>query len=82
MPKESDDIIGGLSGIICGYIEKRKMLIVFVGISKKCGDKGYIYIPYDYIKSIYQSELWIIELEEELIMMNFNEKINNNITYL
>lgn len=75
LPKENDNIIGGICGIICGYIEKNKTFIMYLGISKKIGDRGYIYISYDYIKSNYGSELWILELNEELILLNLNDKI-------
>ena len=76
VPKDNDTIIGGISGIICGYIEKKEMFIMYVGISKKLGDRGYIYVPYDYIKR--NSELWILELNEELILLNLNEKIKKS----
>ena len=76
VPKDNDTIIGGISGIICGYIDKKEMFIMYVGISKKLGDRGYIYVPYDYIKR--NSELWILELNEELILLNLNEKIKKS----
>ena len=76
VPKDNDTIIGGISGIICGYIEKKEMFIMYVGISKKLGDRGYIYVPYDYIKR--NSELWILELNEELILLNLNDKIKKS----
>ena len=76
VPKDNDTIIGGISGIICGYIEKKEMFIMYVGISKKLGDRGYIYVPYDYIKR--NSELWTLELNEELILLNLNEKIKKS----
>ena len=75
LPKENDSIIGGLSGIICGYIEKKELLIMYIGLSKKLGDRGYIYIPYDYIKKNYSSELWVLELNEDLVLLNLSEKI-------
>ena len=78
LPKDNDIIIGGLCGIICGYIEKKQLFIMYIGISKKIGDRGYIYIPYEYIKSNYGSEIRILELNEELILLNLNEKIKNN----
>jgi len=88
LPKENDKIIGGISGILCGYIEKKNVFIMYLGISKKCGDRGFIYLPYEYIKYNYGSELWILELNEELILLNLNEKIkktnmihnNDNVT--
>ena len=76
VPKDNDTIIGGISGIICGYIEKKEMFIMYVGISKKLGDRGYIYVPYDYIKR--NSELWTLELNEKLILLNLNEKIKKS----
>lgn len=78
LPKENDKIIGGISGIICGYIEKKEVFIMYIGISKKCGDRGFIYIPYDYVNKNYGSELWILELNEDLILMNLNDKIKKN----
>ena len=47
--KDEDTKLGGLTGVIVGYIEERKMFIMATTFGKYFGTNGYIMIPYDYV---------------------------------
>ncbi len=50
MPDEQiDKKLGGLSGVLVGYIEERKMFIMASTFGQTFGQNGYILIPYDYV---------------------------------
>ncbi len=59
MPTNTDVIIGGHAIIICGYDDKKQMFILRNSWGSYWGDKGYFYIPYEYI-DIYSGDYWII----------------------
>ena len=62
MPKPNDTYLGGHAVIICGYIESKKLFILRNSWGNYWGDKGYFYLPYDYIignKGLC-GDLWII----------------------
>ena len=58
MPKSNDKIIGGHAVVICGYDDNNRELIARNSWGTYWGDKGYFYIPYEYLR--YCGELWII----------------------
>ncbi len=50
MPDEQiDKKLGGISGVLVGYIEERKMFIMASTFGQTFGQNGYILIPYDYV---------------------------------
>jgi hypothetical protein len=44
-----DKKLGGLSGVLVGYIEDRKMFIMASTFGQSFGTSGYLLVPYDYI---------------------------------
>jgi len=63
MPKENDIYLGGHAVILCGYIDKEKRFILRNSWGDYWGDKGYFYLPYEYIigdKNFSGNDLWII----------------------
>ncbi|MEB3187171.1 MAG: C1 family peptidase [bacterium] len=49
MPRPSENIIGGHAVFIVGYDDAQKVLIIKNSWGTKWGDKGYFYMPYDYV---------------------------------
>lgn len=70
IPDTNDIEIGGISGIIVGYLENKRQFIVLLSKGKYWGDKGFIYISYDYIIGNYGVELWVMSLNEEMVQIN------------
>jgi len=61
IPKETDDYMGGHAVIICGFDDKNKRFIMRNSWGIYWGDKGYFYLPYDYISNKELcGDLWII----------------------
>lgn len=67
LPLQDDKYIGGLSGIITGYNDKKQMFTMQIHHGKYWGNEGSIEIPYDYIIGNYGVELWIIDLNHKMI---------------
>ena len=74
LPSDDDKEIGGLCGILLGYIEDDKRFIMLLSKGKFWGDSGFIYVSYDYISDKMGCECRIIILNEELIKLNDNDK--------
>lgn len=76
MPDErSDKKLGGLTGVLVGYIEERKMFIMATTFGKSFGASGYILIPYDYVLSPkYTSELFTIDFKKERVEGYINQR--------
>jgi hypothetical protein len=70
---EEDAPIGGLCGLIVGYIEKNDVFITMVARGENWGDKGYIYIPTNYIEN--SGETYTIRIQEELVQLEVNSPI-------
>jgi hypothetical protein len=50
LPDEAlDKKMGGLSGVLVGYIEERQMFIMATTFGQSYGSGGYVLIPYQYI---------------------------------
>lgn len=61
IPKKGDEYIGGHAVIICGFDEKNKRFILRNSWGIYWGDKGYFYLPYEYINNNELcGDLWII----------------------
>ena len=61
IPKQTDDFMGGHAVIICGFDDKNKRFILRNSWGVYWGDKGYFYLPYDYISNKELcGDLWII----------------------
>lgn len=61
MPGEHEDMIGGHAMLCVGYDDSRKVFIVRNSWGNKWGDKGYCYMPYDYLTNTSLSDdFWTI----------------------
>jgi C1A family cysteine protease len=49
MPVQSDNLLGGHALLCVGYNDDKKVFIVRNSWGESWGDKGYCYIPYDYL---------------------------------
>ena len=62
IPDKTDKYIGGYCGLCVGFIQEKKLFIVRASFGVEWGDKGYFYMPYDYVlnKGLC-SDFWIVE---------------------
>lgn len=69
MPDKSEDKkLGGLTGVIVGFIEERKMFIMATTFGKNFGTNGYIMIPYDYVLDPkLTGELYTLDFKKERV---------------
>ena len=58
MPTKDDKFLGGHAVVICGYDDNTRELILRNSWGTYWGDRGYFYLPYDYLK--FCGDLWII----------------------
>lgn len=66
MPKKTDKMLGGHGIAIWGYDQKAQMYIVRNSWGPDWGDKGYCYMPFDYIHSNNLcDDFWCVELVKE-----------------
>lgn len=49
MPKKDEDILGGHCMVLIGYDDDKKVFIIRNSWGDSVGDKGYYYMPFDYI---------------------------------
>ena len=59
MPTKNEKVLGGHAVMLCGYDDKTEMFIVRNSWGSEWGDKGYFYMPYDFIKQ-YASDFWVL----------------------
>lgn len=60
MPNTStEDLLGGHVVTIYGYDDNKKHFIVMNSWGNRWGDKGFFYLPYDYLK--YMNDLWTMK---------------------
>ena len=61
MPGKNEQLLGGHCLLIVGYINSNKRFIIRNSWGISCGDKGYYYMPYDYILNPnLSSDFWVI----------------------
>ena len=61
LPTKDDEIIGGHAVLVCGYNDLKKQWIIRNSWGNEWGDKGYCYLPYDYLlDESLSSDLWCI----------------------
>lgn len=66
MPKTNDSVDGGHAVVCCGYNDEKKLFEIHNSWGTKCGDKGYYYIPYDYLTTTDLSDdFWTIRSIKE-----------------
>jgi len=64
----NDNKLGGMAGVIVGYIEDRKVFIMTTTYGQSFGMSGYIFIPYDYILNPkYNMEMYTIDFNKERV---------------
>ena len=62
MPRPTEHLLGGHAVLVCGYDDTKSMFIVRNSWGVGWGDKGYFYLPYDYLtNSSYSTDLWCID---------------------
>jgi len=62
MPTENDTQLGGHAVMAVGYDNKKKVFIIRNSWGSKWGDKGYFYMPYDYIlDNKLCSDFWVMK---------------------
>jgi len=62
MPKKNDYLLGGHAVICVGYDDTKKVWIMRNSWGTNWGNKGYFYLPYQYLtNSNLSSDLWIIQ---------------------
>lgn len=63
MPKKSEKLLGGHAVLAVGYDDTKKVFICRNSWGDKWGDKGYFYMPYDYLTSKnLSSDFWVIKV--------------------
>jgi C1A family cysteine protease len=61
LPKEGEKILGGHAVALVGFDDSKKVFIVRNSWGEIWGDKGYFYMPYEFIiNSAYASDFWTI----------------------
>jgi hypothetical protein len=64
----TDDKLGGIAGVIVGYIEERKVFIMSTTYGQTYGMSGFIFIPYDYILNpSYNMEMYTLDFNKERV---------------
>ena len=92
MPKEGEKILGGHAVAIVGFDDTQKLFIVRNSWGENWGDKGYFYMPYEFIiNPSYASDFWVITkthdcnkvmLENHIKNRIFQQKILDNLIYI
>ena len=72
LPSDQDIYIGGLSGVIVGYNEKKKIYIVQIHRGRYWGNEGSIHLPYEYVEKMRCVELWVIDINKKMIHIQNN----------
>lgn len=67
MPKTKDKDLGGHAIVCCGYDDEKKLFQLHNSWGTECGDKGYYYLPYDYMTTTDLSDdFWTIRKIKEI----------------
>tara|TARA_B110000208_G_C11754340_1_gene424615 strand:+ start:434 stop:1333 length:900 start_codon:yes stop_codon:yes gene_type:complete len=65
---ETEKNIGGIGGVIVGYIEERKLFIMAQTYGSSFGQNGYIMVPYDYIlNKNFTFDMYVLDLDKDRI---------------
>jgi C1A family cysteine protease len=62
MPTPGDQKLGGHAVLIVGYDDTKKCLIVRNSWGENWGDKGYFYLPYQFVINGFAFDFWELEL--------------------
>jgi|694.fasta_scaffold112379_3 hypothetical protein len=64
----TDEKLGGIAGVLVGYIEERKVFIMSTTHGQSYGMSGFIFLPYDYILNpLYNMEMYTIDFNKERV---------------
>ena len=62
MPQETEKMLGGHAVAMVGFDDEKKHFIIRNSWGEEWGDKGYFYMPYEFIEhKDYTSDFWIIK---------------------
>ena len=65
MPSEGEKVLGGHAVLMVGFDDKSKHFIVRNSWGEEWGDKGYFYMPYDFVDETNCCDFWIMETVSE-----------------
>lgn len=66
MPKPGEQELGGHCTTFCGFSNKTRMLKCMNSWSDQWGDRGFFYLPYDFVlNKNWVSDLWILKIIED-----------------
>jgi C1A family cysteine protease len=65
-PGSDENFIGGHAVLFIGYNDKTKLLIFQNSWGTDWGDKGFGYLPYDFVNNCLANDFWTIRSEEGL----------------
>jgi len=63
MPDPDEAVLGGHAALLVGYDDEESCWIVLTSWGDKFGDKGFLYLPYDYFfkEKKYVTDLWVLK---------------------
>ncbi len=61
MPKSKEQLLGGHAVLAVGYDDNKKWLIMRNSWGTNWGDKGYFYMPYDYVNIKKAYDFWALQ---------------------
>lgn len=64
MPQKSESLLGGHAMLMVGFDQTEKHVIVRNSWGPEFADKGYLYLPFDYIKSPLIMDCWVLSSVE------------------
>jgi C1A family cysteine protease len=65
---DRDQKMGGLTGVLVGYIEERKTFIMATTFGSKYGSSGYVFVPYQYIlDKRLTMELYVMDFQKDRV---------------
>merc|ERR1711972_3599 len=66
MPTRGDRIVGGHAVLCVGYDDERQVFVVRNSWGDAWGDKGYFYMPYDYmVHPDLVTDIWVIKFVDD-----------------
>ena len=79
MPKVGEKILGGHAVMAVGYDDDKEVFIVRNSWGEEWGDKGYFYMPYEFIKNTYYcSDFWVVQQvkDDEIKIVKWVKKMS------